>query len=381
MSDISCALENLRLEGDIDVEINQGTDAPEVAEEISENAEVAEEVSDAAGEAEVVEEKNEEVMRSFMILEHLYAHVEQHGVDRTFMKAVPLSAYLPSRNRLMSGYAPSAESLGATGDPHSAESVAVLEGIGDALRAVWRWLKNLASKIGSLMGRFFEVIRRTFGNVDANIGRLRKALKDRVFDAEKAKDAKAKIHTPKTMNAAVSKSKTLAGAETAITDAKTVIAAAYDIVVNNGKYSSISKADTEMELSKKVKEKLKDVKFETPEASEISLDTLKQSDIESLLSIAADGRRELEQSRKQLDLAKTMSKQVEEMAKNAERRSGGDDNLKEGKMERKAAQAAGSVLSSLSSYMSKKTKFSMWKINQCIKSASVWISRCTKASS
>lgn len=380
MSDISCALENLRLEGDIDVEINQGTEAPEVAEEISENAEVAEEVSDAAGEAEVVDEKNEEVMRSFMILEHLYAHVKQYGVDRTFMKAVPLSAYLPSRNRLMSGYAPSAESLGATGDPYSAESVAVLEGIGDALRAVWQWLKNLASKIGSLMGRFFEVIRRTFGNVDANIGRLRKALKDRVFDAGKAKDAKAKIHTPKTMGAVISKFKSLAGAETAITDAKTVIAAAYDIVVKNGN-SSISKADTEMELSKKVKEKLKDVKFETPEASEISLDTLKQSDIESLLSIAADGRRWLEQSKKQLDLAKTMSKQVEEMAKGAERRSGGDDNLKEGKMERKAAQAAGSVLSSLSSYMSKKTKVSMWVINQCIKSASVWISRCTKASS
>lgn len=381
MSNISCALENLRLEGDIDVEINQGTDAPEVAEEISENAEVAEEVSDTAGEAEVVEEKNEEVMRSFMILEHLYTHVKQYGVDRTFMKAVPLSAYLPSRNRLMSGYAPSAESLGATGDPYSAESVAVLEGLGDALKEVWKWLKNLASKIGALMGRIFETIRRVFGNVDANIGRLRKALRERTFDPERAKDAKAKVHTEASLTEASSKAdeKVNKDAENSMEQAKMLIAECYRVVVN-GANRNISKADVNFSIAKEVKEKLKEVKFETPEASEISLDTLKQGDIEKILNLASSTKMYLDRTKKQTELLKTMAKQTEDLAKSAERRSGGDDSKKEGAIERKVAQASGSVLSACSSYVAKKNKFGMWVINQCIKTASVWISRCTKAS-
>lgn len=182
-------LESFMEDTEVNVEVAVG-EPDEVAEEVVETSEAAEEAGAVTEEAEATEEQAEMIFAQFAELEHRYNHVKQYGVDRTFMRLFNSNGELERAFRIA---LPSCESFDATGDKHSPESKACMEGLGDALKRAWEFLKELCAKIGRFFGRIVDAIRVRFGNLDKQIGRLKDFLKDRVDDPEAVKDVDTKV--------------------------------------------------------------------------------------------------------------------------------------------------------------------------------------------
>lgn len=183
-------LESFMEDTEVNVEVAVG-EPDEVAEEVVETSEAAEDAGAVTEEAEATEEQAEMIFAQFAELEHRYNHVKKYGVDRTFMRLFNSKGELERAFRIS---LPSCESFDATGDRYSPESKACMEGLGDAVKKVWEFLKNLCVKVARFFGRIADFIRVRFGNLDKQIGRLRDFLKNRVDDSEGLKNSDRKVY-------------------------------------------------------------------------------------------------------------------------------------------------------------------------------------------
>lgn len=175
---------------DTDVSVEVSVTEPEEIEQSEEAVEAGAEIAEVSEEAESTDEQAEMILMHFAELEHRYNHVRQHGVDRTFMRLFNSKDEL---SRACGRSFPSCESFDATGSASSAESIACMEGLGDALSKVWEFIKSLCRKIASFFSRLFEAVRVRLGDLNKQIGRLRKLNQERTSDVDGIADADKKV--------------------------------------------------------------------------------------------------------------------------------------------------------------------------------------------
>lgn len=121
----------------------------------------------------------EMIFRRYDEMERLQKYIKRHGVSREFMVLHNTDGYLSDTLKLN---IPSLENIPLRGDPHSALSIACMEGFGDALKEAWAWVKKICGKLLKFISRIFEAVTYNFRSLDSNIGRLRKAIKSRQPD-------------------------------------------------------------------------------------------------------------------------------------------------------------------------------------------------------
>lgn len=175
---------------DTDVSVEVSVTEPEEIEQSEEAVEAGAEIAEVSEEAESTDEQAEMILMHFAELEHRYNHVRQHGVDRTFMRLFNSKDEL---SRACGRSFPSCESFDATGSASSAESIACMEGLGDALSKVWEFIKSLCRKIASFFSRLFEAVRIRLGDLNKQIGRLRKLNQERTSDVDGITDVNKKV--------------------------------------------------------------------------------------------------------------------------------------------------------------------------------------------
>lgn len=186
-----------------DVNIDVSVEAPPVEEAVEETAtdvEAAEEVTETTEEAESEAESGEEMCREYDRLDRAIDCIQRYGVNRTVLMLYPEVMTVMRRK---GAYVAGVESYDAMGDARSSDSIAALEGLKEAAKSVWKWIKKVVGKITSLIIRFVDAIRIRFGNLDANVGRLRKALKNKTDKTgDEIKDVKVKVVEKKDLETA-----------------------------------------------------------------------------------------------------------------------------------------------------------------------------------
>ncbi len=332
------------------VDIDVAVDAPEAIEEAEETAEASAEIAETSEEAESTDEQTEMIMSQFAELERKYSYVKQYGVDRTFMRLFNSDNEL---TRAIRYRFPACESFDTTGNPYSSESVACMEGLGDALKAVWDFIVNLCKKIGAFFGRLFEAIRVRFGNLNDQIGRLREMASERTSWVDNIDEVKATtyqipelIECITKISDRITKSEHLSVGplpkmydiaklcDTIIKDAENAARRKQvraNIIQNNetlgpkvaklDEESSNKEAEFIKQWRKAFKEFKKDVNKEIDDVKDnVLINTFPDSDIKELLDVAADLMKATDEIMGQRNLMNTILKNTQTAAENMKRR-------------------------------------------------------------
>lgn len=184
MSTLISGLEAFMEDTSVEVDVEVG--APEEvieeqAEAVQEEAEVAEETTEAEAESE----QAEMIFREFDRVEGYLNHVKKYGVDRTFLSLLNSDGSL---SQAIGYQLPACESFDVTGSVHSAESQAVIAGLEGIIGEVWNFIKKICAKIRDFFVTIWNNLAARLGNVDDQIGKLKKLSTDsnRVWSPNKA---------------------------------------------------------------------------------------------------------------------------------------------------------------------------------------------------
>ena len=206
LSSLPC-MENLFEDTSVDVSVEVG-DAAEVAEETTEAAEVATDVQEDTAEASDTETTTELLFQHIDTLINRKMYLETYGYDRRF-------AMLAAQDGIdyIRGGAPAVESVNDVSSANDSYTIAALEGVGDALKSAWEWIKKVLGKIASWVGRFFRSVVMMFSSLENNIIRLKRLENESSWDSERAEKAsgdvpESKSEMEKAMNEAFDKNKT-----------------------------------------------------------------------------------------------------------------------------------------------------------------------------
>lgn len=186
LSSLPC-MENLFEDTSVDVSVEVG-DAAEVAEETTEVAEVATDVQEDTAEASDTETTTELLFQHIDTLINRKMYLETYGYDRRF-------AMLAAQDGVdyIRGGAPAVESVNDVSSANDSYTIAALEGVGDALKAAWEWIKKVISKIANWVGRFFRSVIMMFSSLENNIIRLKKLENESKWDADSAAKASGDV--------------------------------------------------------------------------------------------------------------------------------------------------------------------------------------------
>ena len=203
LSSLPC-MENLFEDTSVDVSVEVG-DAAEVAEETTEAAEVATDVQEDTAEASDTETTTELLFQHIDTLINRKMYLETYGYDRRF-------AMLAAQDSIdyIRGGAPAVESVNDVSSANDSYTIAALEGVGDALKSAWEWIKKVLGKIANWVGRFFRSVVMMFSSLENNIIRLKKLKSERSWDSESAEKASGDIpddNIETAMSEAISKNK------------------------------------------------------------------------------------------------------------------------------------------------------------------------------
>lgn len=204
MSDINKlipGMESFMEDTSVAVEVEVSEDA--AVEETVEATDSTEEVSETVQENTEADAEAEMIFKHYEKVEEMQAYVEEHGVDRAFLRIHNKD------NMLAEGLGivlPSCESFDASGTPYSSESLACQEGFKKVMQSIWGFIKKIAEKIKSFVGRIIEAVRSRFMSLDKQIGRLNNIVKqidkgERVdLSAKEMKEVKGKFLSPKALD-------------------------------------------------------------------------------------------------------------------------------------------------------------------------------------
>ena len=202
LSSLPC-MENLFEDTSVDVSVEVG-DAADVAEETTEATEVATDVQEDTAEASDTETTTELLFQHIDTLINRKMYLETYGYDRRF-------AMLAAQDGIdyIQGGAPAVESVNDVSSANDSYTIAALEGVGDALKSAWEWIKKVLGKIANWVGRFFRSVVMMFSSLENNIIRLKKLLNDSTWDTERAEKASGDVPESKSemetaMNKAIS---------------------------------------------------------------------------------------------------------------------------------------------------------------------------------
>lgn len=163
---------------------------PEEIDAIEQAAERGSEIAATATEIEAVDDQTEMFMECFDDIINRYNYVKKYGVDRTFLRLFNSNNEL---SRQFHYYLPSCESFATVGDPNSKESIACMEGFVDVVKDIWNFIKGIIKKIFGFIGKIFESIRVRVGELNGQIGRLRKLNSERTSDVAKIENVDKQI--------------------------------------------------------------------------------------------------------------------------------------------------------------------------------------------
>ena len=168
-------MERFLEETEINVEVNNGdVPAEDAAEEVTETADATEEISEVDAEAEETETNTEQMFRNFDELARMHYIAKTNGVDRTFLSLCNSRGELSS---LLGISLPACESFDAIGTPYSSVSQSVVAGLEGALSKIWTFIRNVAQKVISFIGRIGTAILNVFSSYEKQIRRLIEAEK------------------------------------------------------------------------------------------------------------------------------------------------------------------------------------------------------------
>ena len=186
LSSLPC-MENLFEDTSVDVSVEVG-DAAEVAEETTEAAEVATDVQEDTAEASDTETTTELLFQHIDTLINRKMYLETYGYDRRF-------AMLAAQDGVdyIQGGAPAVESVSDVSSANDSYTIAALEGVGDALKSAWEWIKKVLGKIANWVGRFFRSVVMMFSSLENNIIRLKKLKNERSWNTESAEKASGDV--------------------------------------------------------------------------------------------------------------------------------------------------------------------------------------------
>lgn len=362
---------------DTEVNVEVAVDAPEAIEEAEETADASAEIAETTEESEATDEQTEMIMAQFMELGKRYDHVKKYGVDRTFMRLYNSNDELSRSFRYRF---PSCESFDSTGSPYSSESVACMEGIGEALSAIWDFIVNLCKKIGAFFGRLFEAIRVRFGNINDQIGRLRKMSDDRpvwvdniddvdaeTYDIKPIRDFKTKVWDAKIKSSKLDVA-TLKQMEQQVGTCIKDLQGSQNLASTAPDKTS-KELDEEARKAKKFREAFKTAKKEINKAvSDIKDDKkLKETsgNANDYLDQAATFMKEVDEAKASMSVAKKMLDEVNTLANNEKRR--GDEYAS---ASRKGAAALGAILNTANQLVSLKVGVFTKLSGMCVRAAS-----------
>lgn len=235
LSSLPC-MENLFEDTSVDVSVEVG-DAAEVAEETTEATSVATDVQEDTAEASDTETTTELLFQHIDTLINRKMYLETYGYDRRF-------AMLAAQDGVdyIQGGAPAVESVNDVSSANDSYTIAALEGVGDALKSAWEWIKKVLGKIANWVGRFFRSVVMMFSSLENNIIRLKKLLNDSTWDAERADKASGDVPESKkdmedAMNKAVSDNVSDASAAVNVTTWTGMTKHLTDIYTKIGRYA------------------------------------------------------------------------------------------------------------------------------------------------
>jgi hypothetical protein len=294
-------MEDTSVEVSVDVGDQEEVETALTAESEETAAEQAE-VTDAVAEEEQDAAAAEMIFRRFDEIAHMKMVAEKYGVDRTFLALCNHNNKLGDQFRIT---LPSCESFDTVGDPRSAESQACVEGLGKVLSQVWEFIKKVCRKIKEFFVRLWDAIVTRLSGVNANIGRLRKALEERQDDDKAAAKAKEEVFTKAQLekylkDIGVCKTK---GKSVVVPDFKTLENATTDDKLRVFK-DAVDKFTESVDDLKKNKMKMKKVK----------LSQVKWSDLNKMLDDASGARSLIEDEQAQMNIVKASADQGVKLA-------------------------------------------------------------------
>ena len=186
LSSLPC-MENLFEDTSVDVSVEVG-DAAEVAEETTEATSVATDVQEDTAEASDTETTTELLFQHIDTLINRKMYLETYGYDRRF-------AMLAAQDGVdyIQGDVPAVESVNDVSSANDSYTIAALEGVGDALKSAWEWIKKVLGKIANWVGRFFRSVVMMFSSLENNIIRLKKLENESKWDTDRAEKASGDI--------------------------------------------------------------------------------------------------------------------------------------------------------------------------------------------
>jgi hypothetical protein len=144
----------------------------EAVVEQQEAADAAAEPVEAIAEQEEVAEATEQMFAKFDEIDRMIAYVGQYGVDKSFLSLCNHDDIL---NQAFNLGLPATESFEEAGDPNSAVSQAAMEGLKEAAKSVWDWIKKAWARIKQFFSDAWDKVTGWF-----------KKTEKKVEDAEKA---------------------------------------------------------------------------------------------------------------------------------------------------------------------------------------------------
>ena len=356
------------MDADVDVEVKVG-EPEEVAAAAEETAAEAVEVETTDSEIQDDADAADEMFARFDELDRMEAYVTKYGVDRAFLA---LNSYEGSLVTALVTL-PSCESFDATGDVNSPESIACVEGFKEAAKAVWDFIKRMASKIKEFVLRIVEMIRQRLTSLDKNIGRMREAMESRTDAPELLKDVKTSVYTKKDLESIGTKNVKMV-MEEAKKAADNLVKCAS--AISSGKKSEaegfVSASDTIVNAIVTSAEKMKKSRGT---AKKVALSKISWAEAKDMLNTAAEMKTIVDLSAATGNVLKSASEQFIKVADGMKNR--GDEG---GKELASIARKASALLNRVSSAFAGVLAHANWMAGQYMHTAGQRITRGSKKS-
>lgn len=187
------ALKRFEDEGDTNINVVVGDPeaAAQAIEDSATETEAATDVAETAAESEAAAEASDTVEELLARLEVHQNYLKKYGYTKEFAMLANYNGFYDKVMEKKYSF-PAAESLSVAVNPSDANTQAALEGIGDAVRAVWDWIKDMCSKIAGWFKKIGGFIANLFRTQIGKINHLTTLYKklDTKKDDDQIKDRK-----------------------------------------------------------------------------------------------------------------------------------------------------------------------------------------------
>lgn len=311
----------------------------------------------------------------------LYKHIKRYGVSQSFLALHDSDGSLSRDLQLRF---PAMESISMKGDPYDPVSIACQEGIKDFLGEIWNFIKVICRKITKFFARIAEAVMVNFRSLDENIGRLRKALKNKRQDDKAMEKYEGHFVPEDKLNEywkeIINKEKAVAneGIENALQIVTNMLMGQARNLVENKETTSNAEKYTDdrlKEASEKLTEAEKKISkdkdtYKLPSRPSASTQHITGNPV-GILDQVAPMKGELDKNSAKMKILNNIAKQLASLADKGERRDDGG-----AKGQAATARKMTGVLNRYSAMMSKFVNEKLWVLNRKVRIVSIYVVNC-----